>query len=659
MKRHATGLRLLPECAKGMRDKQEEMHRDGTECAALRWDYSRQTVQRALLCAFDLHVPNPLAKRMHLYVHIDEIGTANNDESLQCFLGEGYGVDVTLLYPCRPKERCAKLGEGLRPRNHDDVALFLNSQKTVTDAKAALATARENIPKPLPTVAGINPIRGLVVVDVPVLQSTDELAVAETIRFNEDRTEIRKMEFWCMFNLRELPPHMPNLGKIGEFAFMNCTGLTVLGQMNKLKTIEKGAFKTCVELTALGQMDALKTIGDNAFRGCTGLTELGDMNALQTIGRGAFARCTKLQQLGQMNALKTIGDNAFRGCTGLIQVGQMNALASILPSAFGGCTSLKELPELPSLERILSCAFWGCTNLESMHLGAKLQFIESGAFELCSRLKNIHADYNARRNVLICVDKTVSRLIHSASPNHKSIIHVEDIPSPHMNGWSRAYAKCALNSRWGITPFIAEKYANVKVTDALDTLNIPDGETVTTWLHRSTRNRVFLRENGKFIEAIAHFVSDSPGDGGILDAHIEKSCLHVQCGRAYGDDDYPGVVKHGDVNMSRWFWMIASASLGTIFVPVAGVLSPPSPLLKLGNVAENQSVALLATVPVIHGYNIFNEFIDVDKNGEENNVRLCKSRDYLSLELIPVSLMSATQDHFNISRRKPDPIIIT
>jgi hypothetical protein len=71
--------------------------------------------------------------------------------------------------------------------------------------------------------------------------------------------------------------------------------------------------------------------------------------------------------------------------------------------------------------------------------------------------------------------------------------------------------------------------------------------------------------------------------------------------------------------MSRWFWMIASG-MGTIFVPVAEVLSPSSPLLKLGNIAVDQPMALLAVVPVLDGNtNIFGESVAVSYNIEHNN----------------------------------------
>ena len=639
----------LPKCAEGLRNQQEEMALERTECAALRWDYSPQTIQRALLCAFDLHVPKSTPKRMHLYVHIDEIGDANNDESLRCFLEEGYGVDVTLLYH-RPKQLRASIGKGLRPLTMED-AMWTDPtsmfKSMFNDAKTALATVRANIPQSLPKVAGVEPMRSLVVVDVTT-QSTDELAVAETIRFNEERTEIRDVEFWFMLNLQELPPHMPSLTKIGKYAFMNCIELRALGRMNKLETIGKAAFQDCIRLTNLGVMTSLHTIREMAFRNCTGLTDVGELKSLRMIGRSAFGKCTKLTKLGDMNALKAIGLSAFETCTKLTELGQMGALETIHEAAFIGCTGLVALPELPSLERILSYAFKGCTNLKSMHLGAKLQFINTGAFYECPRLENIYADYDARENVLICVDKTASRIIHKAYPNHKLIIHVEDIPNPHTDGWARAYAKCALNSRWVEPDPNGSQYANLEVTDAYGIMDLHNGETVASWLKRSSKNRVFLRETDEFTEAIAHFVSDVPGDGGILDAHQEKTCLHVQCGRAYGSRDSPGSVRHGDIDMSRWFWMVASSSMATIFVPVAGVLSPPSPFLKLGNVAENQSVALLAAVPVVPRYNIFNESINV-----ENYMRLCKSKDYLSTELIPLSVvLSASMDSFGISWRK-------
>ena len=90
--------------------------------------------------------------------------------------------------------------------------------------------------------------------------------------------------------------------------------------------------------------------------------------------------------------------------------------------------------------------------------------------------------------------------------------------------------------------------------------------------------------------------------------------------------------------MSRWFWNITSG-MGTIFVPVAEVLSPGSSILKLGDVAAGQPMALLAAVRVFDKRkNIFDEDVSTEQHG-----RKCKSKDNVSSELIPVSLRRTRQ----------------
>ena len=205
MKRDATGVAVLPGCANVLRENRDEMHRTKTECAALRWDYSPQTIQRALLCAFDLHVANATPKRMHLYVREGDIAKANSDKLLRCFLESKYKVEVTLLYPVRPRELPPAL-EGVVP----PLSIYEAREWIQTNGdgfKNALAAARRTIPQPLPQVAGGTPRRGLTVGDVPAVATF--MSAAETIRFDEERTEIFEKEFEYMLNLVALPPHMP------------------------------------------------------------------------------------------------------------------------------------------------------------------------------------------------------------------------------------------------------------------------------------------------------------------------------------------------------------------------------------------------------------------------------------------------------------------
>lgn len=107
---------------------------------------------------------------------------------------------------------------------------------------------------------------------------------------------------------------------IGNYAFMECSGLTMIEFPN-----------------------TIISIGDMAFYGCNGLTSIDFPNFITSIGTWSFCNCSGLSgTLVIPNSVTTIGSMAFHGCSGL--TGTLiipTTVTSILGNPFSGCIGLE------------------------------------------------------------------------------------------------------------------------------------------------------------------------------------------------------------------------------------------------------------------------------------------------------------------------------
>ena len=112
---------------------------------------------------------------------------------------------------------------------------------------------------------------------------------------------------------------------ISNNAFMNCTKLkTVIfgsywyNPMDDKVIIGQNAFYGDVNLKHLQGQDNIKTIGDYAFKNCSGLTVLTLLNC-DSIGNQAFENCTNITKI-IVKGSATFGSNIFSGCTNIEEI---------------------------------------------------------------------------------------------------------------------------------------------------------------------------------------------------------------------------------------------------------------------------------------------------------------------------------------------------
>ena len=176
--------------------------------------------------------------------------------------------------------------------------------------------------------------------------------------------------------------------EIGDFAFLDCSGLTSLTLPSGVTKIGSCAFDGCSGLTSLTLPSGLTWIGSYAFRGCIGLTSLTLPSGLARIADDAFSGCIGLTSLTLPSGVTEIGRYAFSGCIGLTSLTLPSGVTEIGSCAFDGCSGLTSLTLPSGVAEIGSCAFRDCSGLTSIYVYAeKLPNMENDVFDGCDAKK--------------------------------------------------------------------------------------------------------------------------------------------------------------------------------------------------------------------------------------------------------------------------------
>ena len=186
---------------------------------------------------------------------------------------------------------------------------------------------------------------------------------------------------------------IPNsVTRIGYYAFNRCDGLTSITISNSVTHIENYAFAYCYNLTRITIPGDIVSVGDYdyAFMGCRGLTSVtisGD--DVTSVFSQAFRGCKGLTSITILESVTSIGDHAFYHCTGLTNVTIPSSVISIGEWAFSDCTGLTNVTIPSSVISIGGWAFSDCTGLKSITIPANVSMENSSIFAGSTQLRSI------------------------------------------------------------------------------------------------------------------------------------------------------------------------------------------------------------------------------------------------------------------------------
>ena len=177
---------------------------------------------------------------------------------------------------------------------------------------------------------------------------------------------------------------------IGDNAFSDCSGLTLVIIPNSVTSIGKSAFSNCKELLSVTIPNSVTSIGDYAFYNCSGLTSVTIPNSVTSIGDYAFYNCSGLTSVTIPNSVTSIGNGTFSNCSGLTFVTIPNSTISIGFSAFSGCTRLTLVSIPQKVESVGMSAFSGCTGITTVTIESSETLLEAYAFSECTSIKSVN-----------------------------------------------------------------------------------------------------------------------------------------------------------------------------------------------------------------------------------------------------------------------------
>ena len=146
-------------------------------------------------------------------------------------------------------------------------------------------------------------------------------------------------------------------------AFVNCTNLTDVFNINQNVTNMANAFNGCSNLVNAPVMPDGITDINNTFQNCTSLRNVTTLPNSVTNVAATFAYCSSLVNAPVIHNGITDMDSTFWECTRLANIAEIPNSVISLNYTFYGCYNLVNAPEIPNSVTFMSSTFSNCVNL--------------------------------------------------------------------------------------------------------------------------------------------------------------------------------------------------------------------------------------------------------------------------------------------------------
>lgn len=113
--------------------------------------------------------------------------------------------------------------------------------------------------------------------------------------------------------------------------------------------------------------DGVTSIGNFAFDDCTELTIVSVANSVARVGDYAFNNCTNLYEIILPENVDKIGSWAFNGCEMLSEFTIPNNVTEIYSGTFSSCKNLNRMTIHKGVQKIDSYAFYNCLSLSDIY----------------------------------------------------------------------------------------------------------------------------------------------------------------------------------------------------------------------------------------------------------------------------------------------------
>lgn len=176
------------------------------------------------------------------------------------------------------------------------------------------------------------------------------------------------------------------LSVIGMNAFQGCSKMQSI-DMPGVTTIGNYAFMQCAGLTSMDLSDRVTSLGSQVFYACTGLKEVTGMRGLTSLPDYCFNQCA-IESIYIPDNITSFGNGVFSGSQ-IKNVTGMKGISTLPYYTFSGCTALENFTVPANITSIGRQAFYCASALKSVTIPGSVTSIDGYAFYYCEKLESL------------------------------------------------------------------------------------------------------------------------------------------------------------------------------------------------------------------------------------------------------------------------------